>query len=81
MTVDTAPVPVTRERPGLRLLAYGLVVDVMLSAGMATYAMLAAPDFAWSAGYWRVVGLSVAKTALMSGTSYLMRTLKGLQRE
>lgn len=74
------PVPATRERPALRMLAYGLLCDLVLSVSMAAYALLASPDFAWSASYWQAVGLSLAKTALMSGTSYLMRALKDYQR-
>jgi hypothetical protein len=61
------------QNRALRTLAQGLLTDVLLAAALVLGSALVDPGFAWSRAYWSALGLSIAKTVLMSICSYVMR--------
>lgn len=56
-----------------RTFIHGLMIDVLLAVLITLQTALIAPEFAWSATYWQLMGLGVAKTVLISMISYVMR--------
>lgn len=71
-----APAPVDARTRALRVLAWGLLTDVLIAVGPPLADAVSSSDFAWSAAYWRLVGLALAKTAVMASISYVMRRVK-----
>jgi hypothetical protein len=58
-----------------RTFGQGLLFDVLLSVCVVLTTALAAPDFAWTGAHWTVLGLSLAKTAVMTATAYVARRI------
>lgn len=73
MTHPASSVAADARNRAVRTFLQGLAVDVVLAVAVALSAALADPGFAWSAGYWRLLGLSLAKTVLMTVAAYVMR--------
>jgi hypothetical protein len=59
----------------LRTFVQGLLFDVVLAVSVTLAAAIAAPDFVWSGTYWTALGLTLAKTGIMSATAYVARTM------
>lgn len=57
----------------IRTLLQGFLTDAAVAIALVIGSAMVDPGFAWSGGYWRVVGLTVAKTLIMSAISYVMR--------
>lgn len=57
----------------VRVLLNGFLVDVAVAVALVLASAMADSHFAWTAEFWRVVGLTVAKTIIMSAVSYIMR--------
>lgn len=64
------------QRETARTLFMGLACDVFLAAAMELYALVSVPEFQWSARYWQMTGLMVAKTALVTFLSSAIRQVR-----
>ena len=76
MIMDNLPDPTkqadARER-SLRSLAQGLALDVAVAVVLVL--ATAFNTIEWTPDYWKLLGLTVAKSVLQAGASYLMRVL------
>lgn len=56
---------------GFRVLVWGLGTDV--AAAIILVLLTTVGDLTWTREYWAALGLSVAKSAIVSGVAYLGR--------
>lgn len=76
---EPIPVPPTQEADarnrGWRTLVMGLAVDVSVALLLAVGPQLIGSDFAWTANYWKAIGLLAATTVVKAIVSYAARKL------
>lgn len=76
MTENPVVVSADAKNRALRTLAWGLLYDVAAAVALVVYSAVTSADFAWEKTYWMTVGGLVAKSAVVSLTSYVMRMIK-----
>lgn len=55
----------------LRSLAQGLALDILVAVVLVL--ATAVGDIEWTPTYWKLLGLTLAKSVIQAGVSYLMR--------
>lgn len=77
--IDERPLETTRYNLwasklwGVRTFLLGLGLDVMI--GVTLYLVTVIGQLEWTKAYWIVLGLGVARSAIMSAVAYLARRL------